>query len=48
MGYCLSLLQPSPGTRVTEGEAIMTTSGSDVSVESVVRVRTGDRDESAV
>lgn len=37
MGYCLSLLQPSPGTRVTEGEAIMTTSGSDVTVESVVR-----------
>jgi formate dehydrogenase subunit gamma len=37
MEYGQSLLHPSPGTRVTEGEAIMTTSGSDVTVESVVR-----------
>jgi formate dehydrogenase subunit gamma len=37
MEYGPSLLHSSPGTRVTEGEAIMTTSGSDVTVESVVR-----------
>jgi formate dehydrogenase subunit gamma len=37
MEYCLCLLHLSPGTRGTEGEAIMTTSGTDVTVESVVR-----------